>query len=442
MYIEDGMNDKEAEEKAVSAMGDPSKIAEKINEIHRPKIDFKVLIIGIILLIFGLVIAYIRVKINPLDINGESLYKYALFVMLGLMLSMIIYFTNYRKIVRHFKAIYVITTLAFIVSIFMGVNINGTLYIYTPFITIKPTILSIPLYVISFAGFLGDIINKKNKNINKIINKVDDTENKNKKVKKYKKEYIILIVNLVLSSLLSIFLLYKVSSILDVIILVLIYSIILTIGIYYVFKEKLSDKMYKRKISKYISLIWGSILIVTITAIIVNIIMNYGIISINTLKLAYQDNIIDKNQEQIMKLDDLYGNKEKIKKLNSNTKQAILKVYEGTNYAYSAILINYGWIVTSIMSILIFTFCIFLIIDAIKVKDIYGKLLIVGITSIFIVEYILNILMNLNLSIKVNLGLPLISWGGINLIIHMICLSFVLSIYRRKDILSMRNSMK
>lgn len=43
--------------------------------------------------------------------------------------------------------------------------------------------------------------------------------------------------------------------------------------------------------------------------------------------------------------------------------------------------------------------------------------------------------MNLNLIIEANFNLPFFSYGRLNLIANMMCLTLVLAIYRRKDIL-------
>ena len=69
-----------------------------------------------------------------------------------------------------------------------------------------------------------------------------------------------------------------------------------------------------------------------------------------------------------------------------------------------------------------------------KIKDEYGKLLIIGISSMFILESIFNILMNLNLWIEADFNIPFISYGGLNMIVNLISLGLVLSVYRRKDI--------
>ena len=77
-----------------------------------------------------------------------------------------------------------------------------------------------------------------------------------------------------------------------------------------------------------------------------------------------------------------------------------------------------------------------LIIDSIKIKDNYGKLLVIGITSMFIIQTIFNLLMNFGIGIQANINLPLISYGNTNLIINIISLALIMSIYRRKDIIT------
>ena len=48
-YIDNGMNDLEAEQKAISNMGSPDQISQSFNKIYRKKLDWKLLLIFIIL---------------------------------------------------------------------------------------------------------------------------------------------------------------------------------------------------------------------------------------------------------------------------------------------------------------------------------------------------------------------------------------------------------
>ena len=77
-----------------------------------------------------------------------------------------------------------------------------------------------------------------------------------------------------------------------------------------------------------------------------------------------------------------------------------------------------------------------------KIKDNYGKLLVIGISSMFILQSIFNILINLNLWIDFSFNLPFVSYGGVNLILNIVSLALVLSIYRKKDIININDMNK
>ena len=53
-YMNNGMQEQEAEEKAVSQMGVAKDIGKSLNKIHRPKLDWKLLILIVLLMGFGI----------------------------------------------------------------------------------------------------------------------------------------------------------------------------------------------------------------------------------------------------------------------------------------------------------------------------------------------------------------------------------------------------
>ena len=59
---------------------------------------------------------------------------------------------------------------------------------------------------------------------------------------------------------------------------------------------------------------------------------------------------------------------------------------EGTEFAFISILAHYGWIVAILLIITIILISVKLIINSIKVKDAYGKMLIIGISCLFIFQ--------------------------------------------------------
>ena len=108
---------------------------------------------------------------------------------------------------------------------------------------------------------------------------------------------------------------------------------------------------------------------------------------------------------------------------------------EGTEYAFISILAHYGWIVAGLLVVTIIFISIKLIMNSIKIKDTYGKMMIIGMACLFILQSVFNVLMNLNLWVEAGFELPFVSYGGTGFIMNMLCLTLVLSIYRRKDIL-------
>ena len=107
---------------------------------------------------------------------------------------------------------------------------------------------------------------------------------------------------------------------------------------------------------------------------------------------------------------------------------------DGSAYAFTGILAHYGWLAAIALVITIILISIKLIINSVKIKDSYGKMLIIGISCLFILQSVFNILMNLNLWGDASFELPFVSYGGTALIMNMMCLALVLSIYRRKDL--------
>lgn len=117
-----------------------------------------------------------------------------------------------------------------------------------------------------------------------------------------------------------------------------------------------------------------------------------------------------------------------------NKSSAINLFDDGTDYAFISIIAHYGWIVWMSIVFAVMLFSFKLIFDAIKIKEIYGKFIVIGLSSMFILQSIFSILMNLNLWVESGFSLPFVSYGIGNLIINIICLSLILSVYRRKDI--------
>ena len=232
-----------------------------------------------------------------------------------------------------------------------------------------------PLYIIAFVGFLNsEKQNKKNVTIfNKNIN--------------------LKLVKIITLSIISILIFVSIPSIVSAFILGLIYLIIGTV--------KLVQTKTNRK--RNLLMLWG-IPIVLGTILLLSVIIETPYI-VNRFMAVYNPESQAKdygwlalNRKLIINSAQTFGEAD-------DTSNALEIFDEGTNYAFISILAHYGWVVS------------------------------IGISSMFILQSIFNILMNLNLIIEANFNLPFVSYGRLNLIVNMMCLTLILAIYRRKDII-------
>ncbi len=411
-YIQDGLTPKEAEQKAVDIMGNAEELGKKLNKIHKPKLDWKLLLIIAILLFFGFLVVLIRVE-NGLGgyVSESNIGKYIISLMIGLTLSLIIYFIDYTKINKYSSILYLISTLLIIFSLIIGNDIDGVSHLRIGTITFSPVIIAVPLYIIAFVGFINNL-NKKSK-LEAIISQYI---NINIKVN-------VNLVKIILLSILSLLFISLIPSTSSIFILGTVYLIITTVKII-----QLKENKVRR-----LAILWGTVGILGIILLIQ--IMGFSSFRWNRLAVAINPQIdpdgggwIALNREQIINSAKMFGEAQ-------YQTEAINLFDEGTDFAFISILAHYGWIASIAIILAVTLLSIKLILNAIKIKDNYGKLLIIGISSMFILQSIFNILMNMNSWIDSSLNLPFVSYGGTNLIINMMSLALILSIYRKKDVI-------
>ncbi len=412
-YIETGMNEAEAEEKAVKQMGEAKTIGKELNKVHKPKLDWKLLLITVILIYFGILVDMIRAN-NLLknSITGEII-RYVIFLGVGIIPSCIIYFTDYKKLKKYSNTIYIIATLSIFLAMLFGRKIGGKPYLYFNLWTVAPEVIAMPLYIIAFAGFVNDF--EKESKLKSITLKFTNKEiNININFN---------LVKIILLSIFSLILLTLIPSIASVFILLLTYLIISTTKIIQLDKNKV----------KNLIILWGMVIIggILFAVIFIGGTGTYRLNKINMLIDPESDSQgggwTGVNRKIIIQNAKMFGESE-------NKSQAISLFDDGTDYAFISIIAHYGWFVGILIVLAIILFSFRLIFNAIKIREIYGKFIIIGLASMFILQSIFNILMNLNLWIESGFSLPFVSYGIGNLIMNLISLSMILSVYRRKDI--------
>lgn len=411
-YIAKGMKSNEAEEKAVLQMGNAEDIGKKLNKIHKPRLDLKLIILVCVLIGFGIFAVIIKEKSNSIFGTTANIRNAIEYIILGILLGIVIYFFDYRKLKKHSGLIYLIATIIALSSLIPGISyrINGVYYTrLIGHISFPIGTLILPLYLISFVGF---ITKNKKENIIKVC-----FGKKEYKINKFFTRLIVLTIISLLSMLL-------IRSFTNLIILTFSYIIVSTIKI---IKDKENSK--KKLVLMYGTIITLSIL--SITYILLQHSYRWERISsfINSENDPSGSGYVQMLQKETLQKAKLFG---EVDNLSIPINDSVLS-FE-SNYTFIYLIGKCGVLVAGIITITTILISIRLIVNAKNIKEQYGKLLIVGLGSLFILQSFATILMNLSIGIQVDVNLPFVTYGSTYFLVNIMSIAIILSIYRRKDI--------
>ncbi len=407
--IQNGTEEKIAEETVIQNMGNAEELGKNLNKIHRPKLDWKLLLLIVILITFGILVVSIKIRnynsgLTNVSINGG---KYLIALCVATTLSIIIYFIDYRKISRYSIILYIIATLCFVMPYLtgFGASINARIYMRIFNESILPTDIAIPLYIISFVGFLHNV----------------NEETRIKFITKSGKNINVNIIKIITLSIISLFFVMR-ESVATSVILALVYMIISTIKL-------------RKKAKKYIVILWTIPIILIALIMVMNLSNGFAEYRINRILINFKPEIDPQSSGwQLIARNEMIKSAKLIGEAEGTELYTRLLFEEEGNWAFISILVNYGWIVSIGMLLAIILLSVKLITNSINIKEEYGKWITIGISAMFILESLFNVAMNLGFGVVAGFNLPLISYGRPSLIMNIISLALVLSVYRRKDI--------
>lgn len=417
--IEMGQNEEEAEKDAVEQMGDAEIIGKELNKVHRPRLDWKLLIILVVLLIFGFVISYIITENQHTEMmqymkEGVSEYittnymiKYVCFVGLDFAIGVIIYFCDYERIKNKPLILYIIATVVIILAFLFGISVNGIKFLRIGNYSIRSNTIAIPLYILAFIGFLENI-NEENK-LTKLFKEKNIKINAN-------------VLKLVVLSLISLLMLSLIPSSSSVIVLAITYLILAT-------KKVVSESENKRK---QLLMLWGIPIIVGTVVVLFEVLVNPYVLDkfisvYNPEEYKEKEGWRALNRKEIIESAQKFGEA-------GNMSDAIYLFDGFGNNEIISILAHFGWIPTVTLIIAVLVFSIKLVINSFKIKEKYGSLIILGIGCMFILQSIFNVLMNFNLLFDASFNLPFVTYGCCELVVNMMCLALIFAVYRKKDV--------
>ena len=378
-YLCKGYSESEAEEMAVKQMGDAKKIGKRLNKIHRPKMDW--MLMGLIIILFSFRII--------LSVNSTNNYINVKYLIVGLICGSIIYFFDYRKIKKCANLIYFISSMILIfqwTNWYFGFDIDKI-----QFVNMRLWNVCIPLYIIAFAGYIAD----------------------------YKKEDFWDIVVLYTISCLLIYM--QSNSITNTLILVFSYLVIIALKMLQDNKENL-----KKVIAIYGgTLITSGIVMLLMTNIHIAYIFNGDTTEENYVPNGYWYQNTQEHENKILS---------NLKWFDATDEQEELNETDSSHFRFLYILGKFGIIPAIVLAVVIIFMCVRIVKNFKKVNDIYGKYLMIGLGTTYIMQSIIHILMNLKLWIRSDVNLPFVAEGSLYFLINCFTFAVILSVYRRKDI--------
>lgn len=307
----------------------------------------------------------------------SQFYKYILVLGAGTILGGIIYFMDYKKIIKYSPLIYMI-----------GIILNAYCSFISQDTDAEILYAILPFYAISFVGFISQINHKKSNAI---------------------KATILATISLLFLRKNSGGTGISVSGFMG-----MTYLIIITAKI-------LSNS--KRNKIRYIVILW---------AIPILILGNhaYEMRKVRLETSSHQSGWeIAKNE--LITSAEVFGTVNDPRRNSNDTTSAD---YINSYYEFYSFLGQYGWIVSIGMTLACLLLSIKLIINVVNIKDTYGKLLVTAIASIYILQAVSNFRMSFSrVGVLTDAPIPLITFGTIGIFVNILSMALVLSVYRDKN---------
>ncbi|EAV9872089.1 FtsW/RodA/SpoVE family cell cycle protein [Listeria monocytogenes] len=365
-----GLSLEDADKKAMQEMGDPSAVGKNMNQLHKPRMDW--LLIALFILLAG--IGFLPLMSDVVSPNSFFIKKQIVWLALAILALIGFLFFDYRKLKNLWMYFYAAALILFFTPFLVGISLTGGgRWVSLGGIMIDSPAISLFLFFLAWAG---------------IFTKVTD-------FKGWKKLVMLLI-------------LFWAPVISYTMINRLVFSII------YFLCVLVMSIFYYRRNQFAIKVALGNLLV--------------GIIFISTMILKFSSSYLSDNLisvKAILSQAGWFG-----KGLHNNL--TIPEAH--TDFVFPFLVYSFGWVFGIFLCLLLLVFILRISLNAFKTKDLFGRLLTIGGAVLFTVPAFWNILMGLGIVPIMVVPLPFISYGGSMLLVYAALLGLILNVYRRKDI--------
>nr|WP_307990300.1 FtsW/RodA/SpoVE family cell cycle protein [uncultured Niameybacter sp.] len=395
-YIEEGMDEKSAYEKAIAQMGEAMEVGKALNKAHKPRMEWSVLALIIGILSIGiLTFMYWNRQTIPGEVPFDYLYKQSVYIGIGFILFIGVCFFDYRYLKKGSICIYVLGIIALLYTLVFGIQINGL----KRWVLIGPFAMNIytmvmPLLLIGYTG---------------IVKKWGG-----EKIKDYFILGLFAIIPILLMALEDL-----PTSLLTGLTLVM----VLTFHI--------MGREFKGEKKKFLTILYS---IVGGSGLLGALLYFKSPYRLNRIVMSYYPELDPLGAGyQVLKL-------KEVREHAALIGDAGFKYIAGyipeplTDTMFTTIVGCLGWIAGMGLILMVALIIIRMYKASCRVQESYGRLLSFSITTLFTIQFVYNIGMNLGLLPLSSISLPFISYGGTGMLMNLFLMGIFLSVYRKKDI--------
>lgn len=372
-WQEKGYNDADAEQQAVSEMGNATNLGVSLNQIHQPKIDW-LLVIPFVLAAMCSFLPLLPAQLSFQDFIIRNVF----IVIAGIAITVFLMRLDFRRLERYSMHMYVVACLLFLIILNGNYTINGVIFFKVGPLGLKGW-MTLPLFLFAFAGLFA----------------------------KQKK------------SLLMLLILYFIGAFcylrLPDISLFCTYSAIVATLFY--------ASSFSRKQKLTITVAFSLLFAALISYLMLAPLKSYQLERMQTIfTQGLEENSIVALSSTVMKHLAWFG---------TSTQPFASGAH--TDFVLLTILQTYG-IIAGVIVVCILGFIIYRIARALGyIHNEYGRLLIVGGLSFVTTQIVYHILMLFGIVPFMSMPLPFISHGVFPMLLGSVAIGLTLSIYRRKS---------
>ena len=377
----------EAIKQAILQMGDPKLLGKQLHEVHKPKVEWSLL--GLIGAFIGIgLMAMYAVQLSDNTITNKLFASQTMRVGLGLLVMILFNFFDYRRMKSFSWPIYCVAALGTAGVILYKKVLNQDHWTaiseYAEVTTITPY-----LFLIALAGILTSNDWKRTSIAAKVV-------------------FFILVPSI----------LYQINYDYNSLIIYTVGFLVLTF----------TNKKNWTEFSSYLAS-YATLFVVGISYMPQYIIKRFAIIFGLSDEPLGSGNITLQTKEALSSAG-IWGHGFGA---NIDTTAEVPLIW--TDYVFTYLVYSLGWLMGTVI-LLAITLLLLRIGGAVKkLADPYGKRLVIGLSIILAVSFFLHILKSVGLHPGAGVPFPFISYGGTHLLFEFAAVGFILSVYRRKDMI-------